>query len=71
MKAKSSTFDIESWKQERAKIRSSRVFDDGVELKPYEPKKFDEISIRPSWETRQKQLNLDENEEKTGSLLTL
>jgi len=51
---------MESWKKERAKIRSSRVFEDDIEFKPYEPKKFDDISIRPAWETRQKELKLDE-----------
>lgn len=71
LKPKNPSFDIESWKKERAKIRSSRIFEDDLEFKPYEPKKFEEISIRPSWETRQKEINIEEQEEKekTGQLV--
>ena len=40
-----SSFDMEAWRREREKIRSSRFFEE-VEMKPYERKHFDQIEIR-------------------------
>ena len=42
---------MDAWRKEREKIRNSRFFED-VEIKPYERKTFQEVEIRPGWETK-------------------
>ena len=42
---------MDAWRAEREKIRNSRFFED-LEVKPYERKTFQEVEIRPGWETK-------------------